>query len=173
MDIIFYIFPKWNFIWKDYVAYIESWNLLNFQLKYIQIFYTRFFFSWTTCNLFSSTQMIHELEGSNLMLLCFFVYFPSSPKQCESLNHQTGCLDVALLWSNKKYCYMFVCFLHFETHNIFNTYALLYMNDPSWKTSTSTWVEKMLTAFYIKILRYLECFNARNVVICCNMMYAK
>ena len=125
----------------------------------MRIFQTRFNFSWTTCNLFSSTQMIHELEGSNLMLLCFFVYFPSSPKQCESLNHQTGCLDVALLWSNKKCFYMFVCFLHFETHNIFNTYALLYMNDPSWKTSTSTWVEKMLTAFYIKISSYLECFN--------------
>ena len=120
-------------------------------------------FSWTTCNLFSSTQMIHELEGSNLMLLCFFVYFPSSPKQCESLNHQTGCLDVALLWSNKKCFYMFVCFLHFETHNIFNTYALLYMNDPSWKTSTSTWVEKMLTAFYIKIFSYLEFFNAHDI----------
>ena len=139
-------FPYFEF---GYIPCIRLWEYFKLDL----------IFSWTTCNLFSSTQMIHELEGSNLMLLCFFVYFPSSPKQCESLNHQTGCLDVALLWSNKKCFYMFVCFLHFETHNIFNTYALLYMNDPSWKTSTSTWVEKMLTALYIKILSYLEYFN--------------
>ena len=70
-------------------------SLSNFVSKRQSCFVLKQEKLYTPCNSFSSTQMIHELEGSNLMLLCFFVYFPGVSSKRKSLDHQTGCLDVA------------------------------------------------------------------------------